>query len=445
MAASLAVVCGDLDVFLTLTKAEHFLLYLPYDGHSMLEFLDSCFHREFMRHAAARGFREVAVFAERAWLGRLFVLLSRRPQGRPFDLENSRALQTGGVFTRAFSVQRSGLLPAYAVESNTLLVQHDGFYEPQKLGGSHGAGIDMTGAQTLLIYAGLRDGLYGASRMGFSCSSRLTRTADIGKRLFLDQQAPRKCGSMRWSCSGDAGLNTTPNWLDLFPPPWDKPYRGIYKMPPYMTLNVLTSELEALADKPFSYGHDDMPSSDSQRPTSQTKGCADKMMRRAKQAVHECRPHNGSLSSKMRPGPSGQYASSSNFLNKLNPRQPPTLGASPEAEPARVIQAESRWPSTDPHRSNGTTRRGSPAPSFQSSFSSPSSTEPDQSTSAASHTQHLPPPNHKSTAEVDTFKLNIGKGTQEATTKGGGGHPSRQTIHPPRPSNHPSARVSSAD
>ncbi len=167
MAASLPAVCSDLDVFLTLTKAEHFLLYLPYDGHSMLEFLDSCFHREFMRHVAAQGFREVAVFAERALLGRLFVLLSCRLQGCPFDLENSRALQNCGVFDQAFSVEGAGLLPVYAVESNTLLVQHDGFYQPQKLAGRHRADIDMTGAQTLLIYAGLRDGLYGRSQMGF--------------------------------------------------------------------------------------------------------------------------------------------------------------------------------------------------------------------------------------------------------------------------------------
>jgi hypothetical protein len=78
-----------------------------------------------------------------------------------FGLENSRALQDAGVFSQAFSMRGSGLLPAYAVESNTLLVQHEGFYQPQRMAGRPGADIDVTGAQTLLIYAGLRDGIYG--------------------------------------------------------------------------------------------------------------------------------------------------------------------------------------------------------------------------------------------------------------------------------------------
>jgi hypothetical protein len=159
--ASLEAACDQLDVFLTLTKAEHILLYLPYDGHAMLEFLDSRFHRDFMRHASARGLKEVAVFTERAWLGRIFVLLSRRHGRLEFGLENSRALQEGGVFSQAFSMGRSGLLPAYAAESNTLLVQHEGFYQPQRMAGRPGADVDATGAQTLLIYAGLRDGIYG--------------------------------------------------------------------------------------------------------------------------------------------------------------------------------------------------------------------------------------------------------------------------------------------
>lgn len=55
---------------------------------SVLHTLDSCFHRDFMRHAAARGFGEVAVFTERAWLGRVFILMSREHGRMGFTLEN---------------------------------------------------------------------------------------------------------------------------------------------------------------------------------------------------------------------------------------------------------------------------------------------------------------------------------------------------------------------
>jgi len=160
--AALETTLTNLDIFLTLTKASHFLLYLPYSGHSLLSFLDSCFHRDFTRHIAARGFREVAVFTERAWLGKVFVLLSRREGRFGFGMETSRVLQEGGVFGGLFGGEWGrGMLPAWAVEENVLLVQQEGFYLPERMEGRPGADVDATGAQTLLIYAGLRDGIYG--------------------------------------------------------------------------------------------------------------------------------------------------------------------------------------------------------------------------------------------------------------------------------------------
>lgn len=164
MGVSTQAVCSNLDVFLAMCKSEHFILYLPYDGQMMLEFLDSCFHRDFMRHVGAWGFREVAVFTETASLGRIFLLLSRSsPDECPFGLENSTALQNSGVFSRAFSIESTGLLPCHAVESNTLLVRQDAFYQPDKMAGRCVGEADENGAQTLLMYAALRNGLYGAS------------------------------------------------------------------------------------------------------------------------------------------------------------------------------------------------------------------------------------------------------------------------------------------
>ncbi|KAK0657152.1 hypothetical protein B0T16DRAFT_452639 [Cercophora newfieldiana] len=328
MASAFETACDSLDVFLTLTKAEHFLLYAPYDGHSMLEFLDSCFHRDFMRHVAARGFKEIAVFTERAWLGRMFVLLSRHHGRIEFGLENSRALQEAGVFSQAFSMARMGLLPAYAVESNTLLVQHEGFYQPQRLAGRPGADIDITGAQTLLIYAGLKDGIY-----------------DIRKQLFLGEPVPHKCESMRWACSGRLDCDAAPlEWGDLFGPPWDKPYTGIYRMSPYMALNILTSELGPLIERVATSGRQSVPLPDPQpAASSQTMENADKIIRRARQSIHEFSLLKRSFSPRLQ------------HHHKLSG------------------QAEDRSPSTDQHRSSDTTHRSSPLPAFQDSARPPPS------------------------------------------------------------------------
>ncbi|KAB5580703.1 hypothetical protein GE09DRAFT_1051222 [Coniochaeta sp. 2T2.1] len=239
MGVSTQAVCSNLDVFLTMCKAEHFMLYLPYHGQLMLEFLDSCFHRDFMRHVAAWGFREVAAFTETASLGRIFLLLSRSLDECPFGLENSTALQESGVFSRAFSIEPTGLLPCYAVESNTLLIRQNAFYQPDKMAGRGGGEADQTGTQTLLMYAALRAGLY-----------------DVKEHIYLAQPRSHDCESAKRPCTDLPELCITPDLEDVFPPPWNQPYTGVYKMLPYMVLNILTSELGTITSKTHSWSHD---------------------------------------------------------------------------------------------------------------------------------------------------------------------------------------------
>jgi hypothetical protein len=158
MEALLHRVEQDLDAFLAVTKSEHFLLYLPYSERTLLEFLDSCFHRRVTELLRAREFHEIALFTERLKHGRIFVLLSRTLTD--FDNTNSVELQNSGVFSEAFALPSSASsFACYVIPSNTLLVQQVEFYVPGRTPLAQ-YGYE-TGAEWLATYQAIRGGYYG--------------------------------------------------------------------------------------------------------------------------------------------------------------------------------------------------------------------------------------------------------------------------------------------
>ncbi|KAK4444099.1 hypothetical protein QBC34DRAFT_385651 [Podospora aff. communis PSN243] len=354
----LASTLSSLTTFLTLTKANHFILYLPYNSHSLLSFLTSCFHRSVVHHLTSTlSFHEVAVFTEPTYLGRTFVLFSKTLNDKyEFGLENSRALQQeGGVFGRVFGMEEKGLMPAWVVGENRLVVVREGFWEKERMEGRWG-GEAETGAGTLLVYAGIVEGVY-----------------DIRRQMFLSEVAPHQCethGDARWMCSGRLDSEETlPDWEEVFPPPWDKPYSGIFRMAPYMALNILTSELGPLVEKTSGSSQQSVPPAETLPATSShTMENADKIIRRARQSIHEFSLLKRSFSPRLQ---HHQYGSSSSSLN--NPQPHPRSNTSPVTVPSYPGPAEDHSPAADHHRSHSASYRSSPLPAFQDSSRPPPS------------------------------------------------------------------------
>ncbi|KAK0631734.1 hypothetical protein B0T14DRAFT_502268 [Immersiella caudata] len=176
---------------------------------------------------------------------------------------------------------------------------------------------------------------------------------------------------MQWLCSGRLDSEETlPDWEELFPPPWDKPYTGIFKMAPYMALNILSSELGPLVEKNSVSGRQSVPLAPETLPTtsSHTMENADKIIRRARQSIHEFSLLKRSFSPRLQ---HHQYGSSSSSLN--NPQPQPRSNASPVTVPGYAPPAEDHSPATGHHRSHSTSHRSSPLPVFQDSSRPPPS------------------------------------------------------------------------
>jgi len=204
-------------------------------------------------------------------------------------------------------------------------------------------------------------------RGGWEHEGVLTSGVDIRRQVFLSEPAAHKCESIWWPCSEKSEREVAlPDWGDLFGPPWDTPYSGIYKMSPYMALNILTSELGPLAEKPVGSGRGStsVPSEPQPTTTSQTMENADRIIRKARQSIHEFSLLKRSFSPRLQQNRlTGQYASSSS-LN--NPPLQAVSRTSPTSVSAHVMHEDnSHSPSSDPRRSNNTTHRSSPTPAFQ--------------------------------------------------------------------------------
>lgn len=139
-----------------LPGCQDLMLYLPYEGVDLAEFLGSCFHKRFCAILKEQRFRETALFTENRKQGRLFLLLSRR--NLHFDSSNARALVQEGILNGESSKIGMDMWSCYVFKSNSLLGQ-DNFYSPSRTG-ERIAGAAM-GAEWLLACLATQDGLYG--------------------------------------------------------------------------------------------------------------------------------------------------------------------------------------------------------------------------------------------------------------------------------------------
>ena len=157
MEEQLAKLHQAFDRFAAISKCQHLVLYFPYTGRDLDEFLESCFHRRFLQYLNENGFQDVALFTQRCLDGRLFLFLSRSTIG--FDITHSDALHKSGAFTEAFGLDDSEQLHCYVFASNTLLEQRN-FY-------SHSAGDALAkpgaGSERIASCLAIRDGYYGMS------------------------------------------------------------------------------------------------------------------------------------------------------------------------------------------------------------------------------------------------------------------------------------------
>ncbi|KAF2181801.1 hypothetical protein K469DRAFT_691871 [Zopfia rhizophila CBS 207.26] len=213
----------ELDSFIAMTKADHLLIYLPFDGTQLKFFLDSCFHRNFMKRIRIHEFQELALFTERSFEGMMFLLVSRIQS--EFNMRNVKSVTNAGVFDKAFGRTSSELLPCYAFTSNTLLVEQDNFYIP---GGALWPYRHGCGAEWLTTYLAIRDGYF----------------PDDEYKSILNSRSVHECSCNQW-CGSErvSTLQDQADWQTAFPSPWETPYHGVKGIYPYRLLNVRSSEL----------------------------------------------------------------------------------------------------------------------------------------------------------------------------------------------------------
>lgn len=114
MDLSLGSVEETFRAFLSSSKVNHFLLYIPVCGIEqsasdpsklevalLVDFLDGCFHKNFMKAVRSEGFEVVTPFAQVSGYYGLCVLLSRKLNVSPaqhFTLKTFESLYAAGVF-----------------------------------------------------------------------------------------------------------------------------------------------------------------------------------------------------------------------------------------------------------------------------------------------------------------------------------------------------------
>lgn len=140
------------------------MLYLPYEGIELVEFLGSCFHRQFCAALKERGFCETALFTENRRRGRVFLFLSNRNIN--FDTSTARALLQARVLSEADAKTEMDVWSCYSFRTNKLL-DCENFYAPARAGD---LSAPVLGSEWLLACLATRDRLYGMS----SSRSRVT-------------------------------------------------------------------------------------------------------------------------------------------------------------------------------------------------------------------------------------------------------------------------------
>ncbi|KAI1377526.1 hypothetical protein F4677DRAFT_414675 [Hypoxylon crocopeplum] len=220
----------EIDRFTAVTASQHFLMYIPYEGASLPDFVDSCFHRKVMRHIKSEeeglglglGYTETAIFATpgRGSEGGLALLFSR---GKVlFDMASCRNLHAAGAFDRAFGRDGEGpVLPCMALDKNILLVEGPRFYTPRRRWlEEYGS---ETGARRFSAYKRVMDGFYDRT------NQRLT-----------ESRVPHNCVGNSWCQSSPPEID----FDQLFLHPWDNPSLAIVDAAPYRLLNILPSDLQ---------------------------------------------------------------------------------------------------------------------------------------------------------------------------------------------------------
>jgi hypothetical protein len=163
MEAQRAEVDRALDSFLAITKAQHFLLLLPFEDYELIEFLTSCYHRRTVARIKEQGFRETALFALPADRGGGVKMCLFLSNGRlPFTAANAGSLWKAGAFHEALGTpgsRNSTSRPlCYVFESNTLLERAE-FYDPKSMG--QRLREFESAMRWLTTYMAARDGHYG--------------------------------------------------------------------------------------------------------------------------------------------------------------------------------------------------------------------------------------------------------------------------------------------